>query len=74
LSRPGASFNSEGTTCYPCPPFSFEIAEKVVQSLDKFFVSGKPVPTLGEAQIAVFGFRVAGQFRQMLALGGSDCR
>jgi hypothetical protein len=49
----------------------FERAEKVVHSLDKLMVPGEHVPTLGEAQIAVFGFRVAGQFRQMLALRGS---
>jgi hypothetical protein len=51
--------------------FFFEIAEKDVQSLDKFMVPGKLAPTLGKAQIADFGCRVAGQFRQMLALGGS---
>jgi hypothetical protein len=58
----------------PCPWrlfSSFEIAEKDVQSLDKFTVSGRPVPTIGNAQIAVFGFRVAGKFRQMFALSGS---
>ncbi len=51
--------------------FFFEIPEKVVQSLDKFTASGKLAPTLGKAQIAVSGCRIAGQFRQMLALGGS---
>src|SRR6266516_669531 len=49
----------------------FFIPEKVIQSLDKFTASGKLAPTLGKAQIAVSGCRIAGQFRQMLALGGS---
>jgi hypothetical protein len=56
---------------YLAAVFFFEIAEKNVQSLDKFMVSGKPVPTIGKAQIAVFGFRVAGKYRQMFALSGS---
>jgi len=47
------------------------MAEEAVHSLDKFTVLGQLVPTVGKAQIAPFGFRVPGQFRQMLTLGGS---
>ena len=49
----------------------FEIAQKAIHSLDKLTIFGEPIPTGREEQITVFGFRVAGQFRQMLALSGS---
>ena len=47
------------------------VQEKLVQFLDKFTAPGKLVPALGEDQIPISRFRIAGLFRQMLALGGS---
>ena len=47
------------------------VQEKLVQFLDKFTAPGKLMPALGEDQIPVSRFRIAGLFRQMLEFGGS---
>src|SRR6266487_4946660 len=62
-------FIRRADTCYSWPLFSSY--PRKLSSLDKFTASSKLAPTLGKAQIAVSGCRIAGQFRQMLALGGS---